>query len=281
MSTYCCSFLNRNLFYAYFEQLCTLFAFMYYAVVVLIQMGASESNLNEPKSTSGCPMQKKSSSGCPMKSDDSLDPANMMPPENQQPAPDQPFPLSTERELSSIPKAGSDENWMYPSAQMFWNAMLRKGWQWKESDIQPDDMDSIIRIHNSNNEQAWREILRWEALHFKECDCPKLKSFRGDATKYTPRARIRRALGYELPFDRHDWIVDRCGKEVHYVIDYYDGGKVNPETGQFSLMDVRPAMDSWQNIFDRIIVAYMRFKYDTLGMKPPRVKCSVSQEMLK
>ncbi|KAL1240733.1 Holocytochrome c-type synthase [Trichinella spiralis] len=215
-----------------------------------MQMGASETNLNEPKSTSGCPMQKKSSSGCPMKSS----------------APNQPLLLSTERELSSIPKAGSNENWMYPSAQMFWNAMLRKGWQWKESDIQPDDMDSIIRIHNSNNEQAWREILRWEALHFKECDCPNSNSS---------------GLGYELPFDRHDWIIDRCGKEVHYVIDYYDGGKVNPETGQFSLMDVRPAMDSWQNIFDRIIVAYMRFKYDTLGMKPPRVKCSVSQEMLK
>lgn len=23
------------------------------------------------------------------------------------------------------------------------------------------------------------------------------------------------------PFDRHDWTVDRCGKEVRYVIDYY------------------------------------------------------------
>ncbi|KAL1240738.1 Holocytochrome c-type synthase [Trichinella spiralis] len=220
-------------------------------VVVLIQMGASESNLNEPKSTSGCPMQKKSSSGCPMKSDDSLDPANMMPPENQQ-------PHRTSR-------------FLYPQKESCLpfrkRVPMKIGcWQWKESDIQPDDMDSIIRIHNSNNEQAWREILRWEALHFKECDCPNSNSS---------------GLGYELPFDRHDWIIDRCGKEVHYVIDYYDGGKVNPETGQFSLMDVRPAMDSWQNIFDRIIVAYMRFKYDTLGMKPPRVKCSVSQEMLK
>ena len=24
-----------------------------------------------------------------------------------------------------------------------------------------------------------------------------------------------------LPFDRHDWWVDRCGKEVRYTIDYY------------------------------------------------------------
>ena len=51
-----------------------------------------------------------------------------MPPPNQRPAPDQPFPLSTERQKSNIPKAGTDgETWVYPSPQMFWNAMLRKG----------------------------------------------------------------------------------------------------------------------------------------------------------
>ena len=27
-----------------------------------------------------------------------------------------------------------------------------------------------------------------------------------------------------LPFDRHDWVVDRCGKEVKYTIDYYSTG---------------------------------------------------------
>ena len=50
-----------------------------------------------------------------------------MPPPNQRPAPDQPFHLPTERVTSTIPKAGTDENWVYPSQQMFWNAMLRKG----------------------------------------------------------------------------------------------------------------------------------------------------------
>ena len=24
-----------------------------------------------------------------------------------------------------------------------------------------------------------------------------------------------------MPFDRHDWYVDRCGEEVRYVIDFY------------------------------------------------------------
>lgn len=51
-----------------------------------------------------------------------------MPPPNQQPSQDQPFLLSLEREVSTIPKSGTeDETWVYPSAQMFWNAMLRKG----------------------------------------------------------------------------------------------------------------------------------------------------------
>jgi len=70
----------------------------------------------------------------------------------------------------------------------------------------------------------------------------RLKSFGGKATDYSPRARIRQLMGYELPFDRHDWIVDRCGKDVRYVIDYYDGGKVDNKF-QFALLDVRPAMD--------------------------------------
>jgi cytochrome c heme-lyase len=75
--------------------------------------------------------------------------------------------------------------------QMFWNAMLRKGWRWKEGDIGPGEMDAIIRIHNVNNEQAWREVLKWEALHATECMIPKLKSFRGKATEFSPRARMR------------------------------------------------------------------------------------------
>lgn len=28
-------------------------------------------------------------------------------------------------------------------------------------------------------------------------------------------------LGGPAPFDRHDWVIDRCGKEVRYIIDFY------------------------------------------------------------
>lgn len=121
-----------------------------------------------------------------------------MPPANQNPAPDQPFPLPTTRQVSTIPKATEDNSkdfWVYPSQQMFWNAMLRKGWQWKKDDLKQVDMDNIIKIHNANNEQAWQEVLKWEALHAKECGNPRLKSFGGKAKDFSPRARIRNWLG--------------------------------------------------------------------------------------
>lgn len=225
--------------------------------------GYREFTNNEPPEE--CPMHKsatKEQSGCPVM-EDKIDPRNMMPPPNQLPAPDQPFPLSTEREESSIPKAGTNgEVWMYPSAQMFWNAMLRKGWKWKDDDLSPQDMDSIIKIHNSNNEEAWREVLKWEALHAGECMTPMLKSFGGKAQEYSPRARIRNWMGYELPFDRHDWIVDRCGHDVRYVIDYYNA---DPSSKHYKLaiIDVRPALDSFENLWDRMKITYWRWRYES------------------
>ncbi|XP_075941537.1 holocytochrome c-type synthase isoform X2 [Anarhichas minor] len=171
---------------------------------------------------------------CPMKATEGtksdIDPANMMPPPNQVPAQDQPFALHLAREESTIPRHNAEKNWVYPSEQMFWNAMLRKGWRWREDDLGAKDMTNIIKIHNTNNEQAWQEILKWEALH----------------------------AGYELPFDRHDWIIDRCGKEVRYVIDYYDG-EINKENYQFSILDVRPAYDSLGAVWDRMKVTWMRW----------------------
>jgi len=43
--------------------------------------------------------------------------------------------------------------------------VMLEGWRWKDDDISRTDMDHIIRIHNVNNELAWREVLKWEALH--------------------------------------------------------------------------------------------------------------------
>lgn len=57
---------------------------------------------------------------------------------------------------------------------------------------------------------------------------------------------------YQRPFDRHDWVVDRCGTKVRYVIDYYTGrvDKGNP----FSFyIDARPALDSWEGVKMRMV----------------------------
>jgi cytochrome c heme-lyase len=49
--------------------------------------------------------------------------------------------------------------WVYPSEQMFYNAMKRKGWQPEE-----DDMRAIVAIHNTVNERAWAEVRPWNGV---------------------------------------------------------------------------------------------------------------------
>lgn len=109
---------------------------------------------------------------------------------------------------------------------------------------------------------AWQEVMKWEnAFHAKECPSgPKLKRFSGRAKDYTPRARIRSWFGYELPFDRHDWVVDRCGKDVRYIIDYYDGGASAAQNPAFAILDVRPAVDSVENVWDRMKVTWWHWR---------------------
>ena len=57
---------------------------------------------------------------------------------------------------------------------------------------------------------------------------------------------------YTPPFDRHDWLIDRCGTQVRYVIDFYTGKSdpTSPEKVAFYL-DVRPAVDNWDGIKTR------------------------------
>ncbi len=126
--------------------------------------------------------------------------------------------LSQHRVESTIPKeeftpahqadTGSNK-WVYPSEQMFYNAMKRKGWEPKE-----DDMRTVVGIHNAVNEQTWREVMKWESELHPECGNPRLVRFYGRPKDFSPRARAMGLLGYKMPFDRHDWFIDRCGKKV-------------------------------------------------------------------
>lgn len=130
---------------------------------------------------------------------------------------------------------------------MFFNAMKRKNWDAKEN-----DMSSIVPIHNAVNEKAWREICEWEA--FSQCDPPKLLSFEGKPHKRTLKSYIREFLGFKPPFDRHDWMIDRCGTQVRYIIDFYSG------QGPLAFyLDVRPA-PSWQGFKTYFLHGIDKFK---------------------
>ena len=59
------------------------------------------------------------------------------------------------------------------------------------------------------------------AMH-AECAEPKLYKFMRRPKDLSP-ARVNAMMGYKKPFDRHDWVVDRCGQHVRYIIDFYEG----------------------------------------------------------
>lgn len=216
-------------------------------------------------------------------------------------------PLSSDREVSTIPRAGDngppsqcpeskneisspyaashgcpsnaetetgrDEatgNWIYPSEKQFFEALMRKGNTPNSTSSASElatSVASIIPIHNAVNERAWQQILEWERKApstdpgSKKCGGPKLYSFRGLGVEpqfLSPRARLNGLLGYQQPFDRHDWVVERCGGEqVEYVIDFYQGKSGGTSTqpglnnnagpGKLSFyLDVRPKLNSYE-----------------------------------
>ncbi|OTB10245.1 hypothetical protein K445DRAFT_257656 [Daldinia sp. EC12] len=152
-------------------------------------------------------------------------------------------PANTEQETGEDAKTG---NWVYPSERMFFEAMKRKG-----HDPRAADMRAVVPIHNAVNERAWAEIKAWEEPYVRgtSCDGPRLHSFSGLSTQMSPRARINTLLGYQAPFDRHDWVVDRCGKEIEYIIDFYAGRGGKTSDGKLSFyLDVRPKLNSWEGV---------------------------------
>ncbi|KAL4755233.1 hypothetical protein BDW72DRAFT_164415 [Aspergillus terricola var. indicus] len=224
-------------------------------------------------------------------------------------------PLSTDREVSSIPRAitsdsdappsecpaapsspyasptashgtpsnaetetGHDKstgNWIYPSERQFFEALMRKGNTPNSVNSASElatTVASIIPIHNAVNERAWQQILEWEQRAplsdpgSQKCGGPKLYSFRGLGSEpefLSPRARMNSLMGYQLPFDRHDWVVERCdGHRIEYVIDFYQGKSTgrsneaglaaNAGPGKLSFyLDVRPKLNSWEGCMMR------------------------------
>lgn len=192
-----------------------------------------------------------------IKDADVLDPRNNMPLEpNQLPCPGQRKPLSTSRATSTIPKGGTDSTWLFPSPQMVFNALKRKG---KGEDVTEDDMDGFIAAHNAMNEATWQQVAIWEKLHEDVCCQPTLLRFQGKPHDLSPLAWFRTMLGGAMPFDRHDWVVDRCGREVRYVIDFYFNEDKAGTPEAFEIV-TRPALDSVDAGLDRVKMSiYLRF----------------------
>jgi hypothetical protein len=63
----------------------------------------------------------------------------------------------------------------------------------------PHENDLVPQTNTANN---------------SKCAAPRLKKFQGRAADISPKARAMQAMGYVKPFDRHDWVVDRCGEQV-------------------------------------------------------------------
>ncbi|KAI4159898.1 MAG: hypothetical protein LQ342_006227 [Letrouitia transgressa] len=218
-----------------------------------------------------------------------LNPLNYIPSNlSQSRAKRQTVNLPTEREMSSIPRGDADSNWEYPSPQQMYNAMLRKGYD----DTPEDAVETMVAVHNFLNEGAWVEIVDWERrfsrglshgwracirgeeafrenanelARAEDIVPPRLLRFQGRPNDVTPKAKIMDILrtvyparfGGELPFDRHDWLVQRrtvegLTKEVRYVIDYYSGAP-EPTGEPVFYLDVRPAVDTPSAAAERLI----------------------------
>jgi Cytochrome c/c1 heme lyase len=143
-------------------------------------------------------------------------------------------------------------------------------------------MDTVVAVHNSMNENTWRQVLAWEALHpIPSPDrAPKLLRFLGRPHDLSPKARLKMLFSHPAPFDRHDWVVDRGGEEVRYVIDYYhDESAVELDKKPQHLkdlssmksikVDVRPAIDSVGALMDRMLLMPVELFKGTTAYSPP------------
>ena len=199
-----------------------------------------------------------------------------------------------------LQKGGATEGftWTYPSPQMFYNALARKG---KLGDTKEEDMESIVAIHNNMNEKTGASVVEWERI-LDPSSTPKLLKFIGRPADLSPKAMIKHyLLGHPMPYDRHDWtILRKDGTTVRYVIDYYhDEHKASesPESALPSkddhhatpslLVDVRPALDSPFRLLDRAVtMPYAQYiekstDYEVLPMAPSAEMKSQVQESLQ
>eukprot|EP00163_Fabomonas_tropica_P007132 TRINITY_DN16787_c0_g1_i1.p1 TRINITY_DN16787_c0_g1~~TRINITY_DN16787_c0_g1_i1.p1 ORF type:complete len:235 (+),score=20.43 TRINITY_DN16787_c0_g1_i1:152-856(+) len=161
-------------------------------------------------------------------------------------------PFNQVPDYGAVPAAGrgnseTGEEWVGPSPKQLQRSLARKK---KGGNLDGDDLRMMSIIHGIVTEETWTAIMEYERLHANECPFPKLARFEGKQEFPTVKARFLNLFGVPIPFDRHDWYVDRCGQEVRYVIDYH-----NVPTGVH--VDARP-VNFPGGIFDRARVQLNR-----------------------
>ena len=156
--------------------------------------------------------------------------------------------MSTERETSSIPNR--EGHWQYPSPVQFYRNAVAKG-----HEVDAQDMNTVVSIHNAVNEETWRRIVDIEKrYHLSECpNGPTLIRFVGRPDEPSLKARMLNAVGgYVMPFDRHEWTIDRCGHGLFtYHVDFYDGATEQADKVNIYL-DVRPSIGTFSGFVDRV-----------------------------
>ncbi|MES1909607.1 MAG: hypothetical protein MHM6MM_002319 [Cercozoa sp. M6MM] len=156
------------------------------------------------------------------------------------------------------------EAWLNPSANQLQRAVHRR-----EKELPDQDKHVVASIHGEVTRLTWDRIQEWEQLHAGECDNVTLARFEGLSHLPSVKARMLQMLGHPAPFDRHDWFVDRCGREVRYVIDYYA-----PWGSHGFHIDVRPA-PTLSGVLDRAHMMARHWFPNVFG-KVPHVESQAS-----
>jgi len=157
----------------------------------------------------------------------------------------------------SIPATGrgnSDDGsgWLNPSAGQLYRSLKRKN-----KPIEYGDALDVAAVHAMVTSGTWDAIMEYEQLHSSACESPKLARFHGMDGIYSLKAKMRHyLLRQPWPYDRHDWVVNRCGEEVRYIIDYYS--YPGDEDEEMYTIDARPAPSNLGNILDRARVGFRK-----------------------
>lgn len=240
---------------------------------------------NDPRSSSSCPIDEPPDTG----TDTTIGHFHNMAKVIQNRESNDPHDIIPGMEIPATGRGNSEsgQEWLNPSANQLYRSLARKN-----KPIEHEDSLSVAAIHAIVTQQTWDNIMKYEDLHSHQCKTPKLARFEGKDGYYSPKAKFfHYIMGLPWPYDRHDWTVDRCGKEVEYVIDYYAipvSSERNqeianrPESEQekkevegtdryapfiqdediefMYTIDARPKMNSFGNLVDRFKLAWRAWR---------------------